>query len=405
MTWTCPFCALLCDRFALAVEGDALHLQGSRCTRAQRALAQFAARPVAVPPRVDGVAVALDTAVQAAATLLARARQPLLAGLATDIAGARALYALANACGAILDHARSDALLPQLRTLQDRGLFLTTLAEIRQRADLIVFVGTQPSRHYPEFYARCAGDLARELVFVGTEVDAVAAAEPKAQARSLPWSGDAYTTLALANAIAAGRRVDAPEELRQLIERMRAARYAVIVWEPATLPGPQPALLVEAIDRLLKALNQTTRAGGLALGGDDGVLAVNQTLAWLSGLPLRTGVHASGLAHEPHRYAGARLLADRSVDALLWVASFGAEPAPPPTDVPTIVLAHPALAATPARVFVPVATPGIGADGHLFRLDGTVVVPLARAIDDGLPSVAHVVARITDWLRAQRATA
>jgi formylmethanofuran dehydrogenase subunit B len=403
--WTCPFCALLCDRLALAGEGGALALRGSRCPRALRALAQFDADPAPATPRIDGAAATLEDALRAAAAVLAGARQPLFGGLATDIAGARALYALANACGAILDHAGGDALLPGLRTLQDRGLLQTTLAEIRNRADLLVFFGTQPGTGFPEFYARCGSSIERELVYLGTEVDPAAIGLPAATLRAVPWAGDAYTTVALLNALAQGRRVEAPAQLAALVQRMAAARYAVAVWEPAALPGPQPALLVEAIDRLLKTINRTTRAGGLALAGNDGALTVNQTLAWLSGLPLRTGVHASGLAHDPHRYAAARLLAGRAVDALLWVASFTADCAPPPADVPTIVVGHPALAAAPARVFIPVATPGIGAAGHLFRLDGTVVVPLAPARADGLPTVAQVIEGIGARLRARTVAA
>ena len=46
-----------------------------------------------------------------------------------------------------------------------------------------------------------------------------------------------------------------------------------------------------------------------------------------------------------------------------------------------VVLGHPALAARcrrsgAATVFIPVATPGIGSAGHLFRTDGTVLMPL-----------------------------
>jgi formylmethanofuran dehydrogenase subunit B len=153
----------------------------------------------------------------------------------------------------------------------------------------------------------------------------------------------------------------------------------------------------------LKTLNRTTRAGGLALGGDDGGATVNQTLTWLSGLPLRTGVHPDGLAHEPHRYDTARLLADHAVDSLLWVASFTADLPPPKTALPVIVLGHPGLAATCTdrpgpTVFIPVSTPGIGSAGHLFRADGGVVLPLAPVYADTLPTVASVAASLAHRL-------
>jgi len=64
-----------------------------------------------------------------------------------------------------------------------------------------------------------------------------------------------------------------------------------------------------------------------------------------------------------------------------------------------VVLGHPDLAARCRRsdaptVFIPVATPGIGEPGHLFRTDGTVLMPLDAVLDSGLPSVAQVLAGI-----------
>jgi formylmethanofuran dehydrogenase subunit B len=409
--WTCPFCALLCDRFALdAAASGTPQLHGSDCPRAKRALAHFDTVGAVAQPSVEGKTVTLDAAIDAAADVLATARQPLFGGLATDIAGVRALYTLANSCHAILDHANSAGLLPGLRTLQDRGLLQTTLAEIRNRADLMVVIGTQPSQDYPEFFRRCGlGDAVsalREIVFVGTPVDPPSTASKSVTTRSVPWSVDAYATLATLNALCRRRPVEASGALRELAQRMLAAKYVVLVWEPGRLPGAHASLLVESINQLGKTINRTTRAGGLALAGNEGGLAANQTLTWLSGLPLRTGVHASGLVHEPHRYSADRLLADRAVDALVWIASFDPERAilgSVPTSLPTIVLAHSAHPTrASARVFIPVATPGIGASGHLFRLDGVVVVPLAKMRDDGLPAVADVVERIDARLRRVR---
>jgi formylmethanofuran dehydrogenase subunit B len=64
-----------------------------------------------------------------------------------------------------------------------------------------------------------------------------------------------------------------------------------------------------------------------------------------------------------------------------------------------VVLGHPRLAARCQRsdartLFIPVATPGIGEPGHLFRTDGTVLMPLDAALDTRLPSVARVLASV-----------
>lgn len=409
--WTCPFCALHCDGFEPQVQDGRYRLPGTDCARAQAGLSHFApAAQAAAPALVDGVPAPQETALQAAAARLAQARQPLFGGLATDIAGSRALYALAHASGAILDHANGEAQMHGLRALQDRGLLTTTLAEVRERADLMVCVGTQPGERYPEFFHRCgfgrdATGRVRHLVFLGA-LPPDGGLAPGVQVSHVRLEGDVFDTLALLNALAAGRRPrePVPEVLGVLARRMQQARYAVLVWDMVQAPA-HSALVAQGLHRLVDTLNRGSRAAALLLGGNDGAQSVNQTLTWLSGLPLRTGVLARGLTHEPVLFATDRLLRQQAVDALLWVASFGPEPAPPTTSIPSVVLGHPSLAAQASRagcVFIPVSTPGLGSAGHLSRFDSVVVLPLRPLRADGLPTVAEVARRLAGLVAAAK---
>ena len=405
--WTCPFCPLLCDAFAVAVQADGrLQMVGSNCPRAQQALSRFDATPAAAPQH-QGRDCSLDEAIVAAARLLAASRQPLFGGLGTDVAGARALYALACASGAICDAAAGVPLMQATRALQDRGGFGTSLAEVRSRADLVLCLGRQPAAHYPEFDARTglATDDPRWLILgEGQAAD--------------DWFGPVARLAALVE----GRAVDgAPPALQAAAQRLQAARYAVIVIETATL-GPQGALLIEMLQRVVATLNRSTRAAMLTLGGADGAATVNGVFTWLSGLPLRTRLGPHGLEHDPVAFDATRLVADGAVDLLLWVASFGTEAAEPSAGfasafalasasapasaaagvMPRIVLGHPALAsrtAGPADVFIPVATPGIGHAGHLFRTDGVVMMPLHAAQPTALPRADEVLRRMLAALK------
>ncbi|WP_295636924.1 formylmethanofuran dehydrogenase [uncultured Methylibium sp.] len=403
--WTCPFCPLLCDGYALAQGPDGLALVGSDCPRAAASLARCAS--ATVTPTIDGQPASADAALDAAARLLAAARQPLFGGLGTDVDGARALYPLACATGAISDAAGGEALLHTLRALQDRGQFTTTLAEVRNRADLIVCIGESPRENLPEIWRRLGvgrGDderlvAQREIVFIGAPADPVLAGRAGIDASSVPLQGDLFDTVALLAACIAQRRVAAPPAIAALAERLRAARYAVLMFESKRLPA-QGTLIVEALNQAVATLNRSTRAALLPLGGGDGASSVNQTWTWLSGLPLRSRAGPLGLEHEPLRYGAQALIDDGAVDALLWVASFGTEPPCPPGALPTVVLGGPGVAAPARGVFIPVATPGLGGSGHLFRTDSSVVLPLEPVRDDGLPGVADVAKALTARVRA-----
>lgn len=439
--WTCPFCPLLCDDLTLAVEADGtLTDPAGRCARLAESLERYRTDDAQCPASIDGRAVSHDEAFARAAEVLATARRPLFGGLATDVAGMRALYTLAAACGATLDHLHGVAMSTATRVMQDRGAFFTTLSEIRSRADLLIFFRCRPAEHYPRFYERALGGaaFARELVFVGGEADPAAKGLPKMLTQTMLPHLDPLDLVALWSALAEGRPAAALNTLRSdgraavdvlaaLVKRISAARYTVLVYEPAALPGTQPALIVEGLQRIVKAINRTTRAGALALAGDDGATTANQAVTWLSGLPLPLRVPRIGhtaatdgrtghdersafeleLEHDAHRLQTERLLTEGGADTLVWISTFAPTRWPDalPVRTPAIVIGHPALReAAAARgastVFIPAATPAIDAPGHLFRLDGTVVAPLTAARGFALPTLAEIARGIADRLTA-----
>ncbi len=407
--WTCPFCALLCDdlRVRETAPGGAWAVVGGGCPSAEAGLANLG-RPAASAPRawVDGRPAALDDALAAAAQRLAGWRQPLIGGLGTDVAGARALFRLAARIGAICDHADGRGLMHGVRAQQDRGLYYATLGEVRDRADLIVCAGTSVSDHYPGFFSRIGLDddasPCTRLVFLDAPapIPATAGLPSRCDVRTVHAAGDLFADLQQLGALVGQPdRAGADADLAALATELLAARYAVLVWEAATLPE-HGALIVEALARIVDTLNRGTRAAMCSLGGGDGAYSVNQAFTWLSGLPLRTRVAHDALEHDPHRFDAQRLIDRHGSDGVLWVSSFRADRLPPATALPRIVLGPPAMAQrlvdagnVEALVFIAVATPGVNAPGHLFRTDGSIVVPLEPLVDDGLPGVAEVVAR------------
>ncbi|ACC75534.1 formylmethanofuran dehydrogenase [Paraburkholderia phymatum] len=430
--WTCPFCPLLCDDIEARLSGDhSLAAPATQCTRLAAALARYDASDNVCTPSVDGAPVSLDDALEEASAVLMRARRPLFGGCGTDIAGARALYELAAGCGATLDSVHGDALNAATLALQDRGALFTTLSEVRSRADLLVVFGCEPAARHPRFYERIASGtpMQRDIRFVCGGIDPAASARSDTRAESMLADASPHDVLAIWSALAEGRKPESLENgsgiaiaLASLVERIVGARYTAFVIEPDALPQPHAALLIEALHRIVKAINRVCRAGILTLGGADGALSVNQTVTWLSGFPLRTRVSTPDrppgtppLDHDPYRYRTERLLAAREADALLWIASFDPHPLPGAlhADTPAIVLGAPALASAMTSasseprnaktVFIPVATPGIDSDGHLFRVDTSVVVPLHAARHVALPGVAAIAVQLADQLAAGRA--
>ncbi len=377
----CPFCGLICDDLAIDSTSTGLEVAAAGCPVSRRG---FAAPAPSASPMVAGAPAGIDAAVRHAAAMLSQARSPLFM-ISADVGGTRAALRLADRLGAVVDHPESDALFRNLRVLQDAGAFTTTLSEIRNRADLVLVVGPDPTSAAPRFYERCVmpqktllGDapLNRQLYRLGPPATSGDGEPP--MMNLLPCAmEDLPAAIATLGALLRRLPATAPADggLANLATQLKAARYAVIVWAPGLFSfGGE--LIAQALLEIARLLNRSTRATVLALGGGGNLLGVNQVCLWQTGFPLRTSFGGDGPEHDLHRFAGRRMIETGETDALVWISAFGA--AAPPTDPPAIVLAPRLAADAPApAVHLPIGTPGLDHAGQVFRTDLVVSFQLA----------------------------
>lgn len=411
---TCPFCSLLCDDLVIDNDGGRLGVRSNGCSRARRGFERAQQGPAAA---IRGRRASLDEAVTEAAALLRRARRPLISGLGSDVAGSRAAMALAERCRAVIDHCTGDAALRNLLLLQEQGWIMTTLTEVRNRADFILFVGTDAGR-WPRFFERCvwndsalflAGHGERGIAYLGHRLNTRAGVSPagtRPLSVSCPPAEIAVhlsVLLALLKAYEPAPR-DIPRrrlgQLRDLAGRLHSAAYPVLVWAPGELDTDHGELTVEAAAAVIRELNRSGRAAGLSLAGDHGTASFMNVCTWQSGYPLRVSYRHGAPEYDPWHFAGPRLLQRQQADLLLWIAAWGFEPPVPGTGVPTIVLGGAGTEGRDADVFIPVGTPGVDHAGNLFRTDSVVNLPLRGLRDTPLPNAAAVLQRLEEALRA-----
>ena len=149
----CPFCGLACDDLTVAVDGGPRQRARSRLRAQPRGFRARAARRRrrALPDRRR----ALDEAV--AARRRHPARQPAAAVRRSRHRrrGPARGDAARRAHGRHRRSSRRDGLFRNLRVVQDSGWMTTTLSEVRNRADLLLIVGPDPTPQFPRFFERC----------------------------------------------------------------------------------------------------------------------------------------------------------------------------------------------------------------------------------------------------------
>lgn len=410
----CPFCSLLCDDVIVGRGGDGEpRIQKNGCSRAERG---FAATVGPTRPHVQGKPVNRDDAVAAAARILRSARQPLIGGMAADVSGCRAALALAERCGAAVDHAHGEAMMQNLRVLQSKGWFLTTLAELKNRADVVMLVGTNAVEQFPRFFERLIWNQAslvglesndRHIVYLGDPSDTSAGVAPGGRKPAVIRcpSGDLHQALGLLRSLlrgampVPGRPRSRTAALQRLCKVLKGARYGVIVWSPGELGAEHADLVVRAISELITELNAKTRFAGLVLGGNDGGMTFQNVSAWQSGFPLRVNYASGAPVHDPLLFGTRRMLEQDAADALLWLNSLNADLAPPASRAPLIALVRPSdRLAREAGVYIPVATPGLHHPGTLLRTDSVISLPVRAVHPSELPAAADVLSAIQSRL-------
>ncbi|MDI1292159.1 MAG: formylmethanofuran dehydrogenase subunit B [Methylobacter sp.] len=410
-----PFCGIGTDDLTIQVDGVLLKVVKNGCAVNTPAFEQAITD---IRPRVDGKEVGLDVAVTKAAALLKDTNLPVIGGCATDVNGMRALLALADRSGAVVDNMNFTGARNNFLALQDSGWMNTTLAEVKNRCDLLLVVGVDLEGFSPRFFERYLWNEEsmfledtgkREVIYLGKAPSGNASTSPSGQ-KALVFecaNEDLPDVVAVLRAQVKGNpiRVDsvggiAVADLQAIADKLLAARYSVVTWAADALAYSQAELTVQTISEMVKDINnQNTRSSGLPLGGKEGDQTANQVCGWTTGYPARTRFSSGYPEYDPFLNDTNLLLANGEADALVWVQAFNAKAAPPVTSLPTIVLGRSGMTfAKEPDVFIPIGTPGIDHAGHAYRMDNVIAIRLKKLRESGLPSTFDVLNAIEQAL-------
>lgn len=410
-----PFCGIGTDDLTIQVDGVALKVVKNGCAVNTPAFEQAITD---TSPRVEGKEVSLAVAVAKAAALLKNTNQPVIGGCATDVNGMRALLALADQSGAVVDNMNFTGARNNFLALQDSGWMNTTLAEVKNRCDVLLVVGADLESFSPRFFERYLWNEEsmfledtgkREVIYLGQAPSGQSSTSPKGQKASVfeCTNEDLPEVVAVLRALVKGNpvRVDsvcgiAVADLQDIADKLLAASYSVVTWAAGVLAYRQAELTVQTISEMVKDINnRDTRSSGLPLGGKEGDQTANQVCGWTTGYPARTRFSSGFPEYDPYLYDSNTLLANGEADALLWVQAFNTDAVPPATNLPTIVVGRSGMTfAKEPDVFIPVGTPGIDHAGHAYRMDNVIAIRLKKLRESGLSSTADVLNAIEQAL-------
>jgi formylmethanofuran dehydrogenase subunit B len=412
----CAFCGCLCDDINVTVQDGRITQAKNVCVLGKAWLlghSQPSDRPAAL---IDGQPADLDSAVDKAARLLAEARYPLIYGLSSTCCEAqRQAVALAEALGGCVDCCTSVCHGPSGMALQSIGEATCTLGEVKNRADLVVYWGSNPAESHPRHMARYAVTTKGMFIPRGRKDRSVVLVDvrptPSARAADLFLQvrpGKDFELLWALRALIKGQPVAEAglvgtgvtlAQLTDLAERMKRCRFGVLFIGQGLTQSRGKQMNTTAAFLLVRDLNSVTKFALVPMRGHGNVTGVDNVLGWQTGYPFGVNFSRGYPRFNPGEFTVVDVLSRHEADAALIIASDPVASLPRKavrrlTGIPTVVLdTHETETTRIAQVAFTTATAGISAEGTMYRMDN-VPLQLRTVLPSPYPSDEQVLGRI-----------
>src|SRR4051812_9548234 len=334
---TCTFCGCVCDDMELTVENNHITKAKNACVlgKAWFLNHHIEDRPVAT---IRGQPASLDDAIEEAARILTSARYPIVYGLSdTTCEAQRVAVAIADRIGACVDTTTSVCHGPSGMAFQGVGEVTCSLGEVRNRADFIIFWGSNPAESHPRHFQRYSlmptgtfiprGRKDRTCVIVDVrKTKSAKAADIFIQIKPRKDFEALWTLRALARGLELDPQSVEEEtgwplsKWQDLMDRMKAAKFGVIFFGMGLTMTRGKHANSEALLALTRDMNAFTRFVAKPNRGHGNVTGADNVVSWRTGYPFGVN-HARGYPRfNPGEYTTSDTLANREADSGMTIA-------------------------------------------------------------------------------------
>jgi formylmethanofuran dehydrogenase subunit B len=405
----CTFCGCVCDDMELTVD-----LDEHRITKAKKACiigrSWFTEhvvedRPIAT---VGGKEVSFEEAVEESAQILTKAKFPIIYGLSeTTCEAQQQAVAIADYMRGSIDSTSSVCHGPTGMGYQTVGESTTTLGEVKNRADLVMFWGCNPAEAHPRLFTRYAvtargmftpqGKKDRTVVLVDPRKTASA---PVANIHIRPKLATDFEILWALRALIKGKKVNASieevtgvpmETLVDLADRMKNCNFGVVFFGMGLTMGRGRHYNTGALFSLVTDLNEFTHFVVKPARGHGNVTGADHVLTWQTGYPFGVNFNLGYPRFNPGEFTAVDSLARDGADAAMIIASDPGSNFPKAAvdqmkRIPVISLdTRKSVTSELAHVVFATSTWGINTAGTAYRMDD-IPITLRPAFESPYPS-------------------
>lgn len=278
---------------------------------------------------------------------------------------------------------------PTILGVQESGEAAGSLAEVKNRADTIIYWGSNPQFAHPRHlsrYVRVDGEYIKDSkvnrkVWV-FDIRKTISANIADEFVKLAPGADLELIGALRAAVR-GHPLDVEEvggvsmeRITEIAAALKGTKYGILFFGLGLTQSKGRHRNIDAAIRLIQDLNSYAKWNMMPMRGHFNVAGANKTSTWQTGYPFAVDYAKGYPRYQPGEYTAVDMLVNKEADAMLNIA------ADPAAHFPRAAVKHmstiPVINIDPKRnmtslmaeVNIPVALSGIECDGAVVRMDG-----------------------------------
>ena len=306
--------------------------------------------------------------------------------------------------------------------LQLGGAPAATLGEIKNRADLVIFWGSNPAESHPRHFVRYSGSAKGRLTPKGRKDRRVVVVDIR-KTPSVKYAdqfiqvapGSDYEVLTVMRMLTNGFRPDCHKvggvkvsTLEKLVNRIKTARMGVMFFGLGITETRGNHQNSTAIYQLGKDMARHAKFLTLPMRGHYNVVGSGNTMCWQTGYPFAVNFGRGYPQFNPGEFSVVDLLTRREPDVALIVSAEPMDHLPYEAarhllDIPTIVLdPRRTLTTKIATVVIPVKHAGVSVEGTAYRMDH-VPIRMRKVLESPWPKDDLPLSRMIEKVKTIRA--
>jgi formylmethanofuran dehydrogenase subunit B len=404
----CPYCGVCCDDLVITVTDDGkkvLEVENA-CAIGNEIFHHASSENRVKLPRLlqpDGSYkdISYDEAIEYAARVLFNAKKPLIYGFgSTNCEGMASAAKVAEKSGAVLDNCASICHGSSFLAIFDNGYPSCTLGETKNRADVIVYWGSNPAHAHPRHMSRYSifprgfftgkGHKGRKVIVIDprrTDTAHIADIHLQVQQGHDYELFDAFRTVLRGESIPDVVAGIERQDIIEAVDIMKNARFGTIFYGMGLCHSDGRNHNVDIAISLTRDLNDVTKWTIMAMRGHYNIAGPGVVWSWQYGLPYCLDLSKKNIAHmNPGETSSIDLAMRDEVDAFINVATDAG--AHFPIEAVRHLRKHPWITIDPnitmaseiSDLHIPVGIVGVEVPGIVYRMDN-VPIQYRKVVD------------------------